>query len=272
MHPSFIGPSRGQWSGHKELELAKTVSGPASPPPVDREECVAELQIDLGSTSSQSGSVSPMSVPVVVREGGAMPHLQNDPEKDGDMMFHEDIRLDSPQFMKPLYVTESLTLPVNESIEDSQQPEKLTTSKAEAETTVDAYVPRRKDDALGPQISVLVEKDVTECAEFSFGDDEKEEEEEEEEEEGRDLEEDSDTDIDLEDSVEREEGSSNDREPPSSLPLHLESRLSPLGQHYLIDHPSEVEEVDFAAPRNKHKVCVHPMPGGGGEGLAVVLP
>lgn len=250
MHPSVFGLSREQWTDHKELELAgitKPTSAAVVSPPGVREECVAELQIDLGSTSSQSGSVSPMSVPVVVRDSGtdleqALPQLQRDLEKDGDMVFLEASRLKSPHFMEPLYVTESAALHVGDSNDDLLQPKKLATSKAEA---------RLKDDAFGPQTSVPLEDGVTECAVLSFSDDEGDKEDK-----ARDPEQDSDTDIDLEHegSVEEEEAT-NDHPPPSSLPLNLEDRLSPLGQHFLIDHPTEAEEVDFAAPCNRGKVC-----------------
>lgn len=261
MHPSFLGLSREQWAGHKELELAGTDKPTSDPSPAgdrDREECVAELQIDIGSASSQSGSVSPMSVPVVMREGrlgldqALPPHLQRDPEKDGDMMFHDAFSFDSPQFMKPLYVTESLALRMDESTEDSQQYESRTTSRPEVETFAEgAYVLKHENDALGPVHTLLpLEEEVTECAEVSFSDSEGGEEE------TRDPEEDSDTDSDLEeeDSAEEREMPSNDRQVPSSLPLQLDTCLLPLGQHYLLDHPSEVEEVDFAAPCKKHKV------------------
>ena len=241
MHPSIFGLSREQWTDHKELEvvgITKPASAAVLSPPRVREECVAELQIDLGSTSSQSGSVSPMSVPVVVRDSGtdleqALPQLQKDLETDGDTVFHEASRLKSSHFMKPLYVTESAALHVEDSNEDVQQPEKLT-------------------NAFGSQTSVPPEDGVTECAELSFSDDEGDKEDK-----AWDPEQDSDTDIDLEHegSVEEEEATDNDHRPPLSLPLHLEASLSPPGQHHQIDHPAEVEEVDFAAPRNRGKVC-----------------
>ena len=273
MHPSFLGLSREQWSGHKELELTSTdkpTSGPS--PPGDREECVAELQIDIGSASSQSGSVSPMSVPVVTREGRAgldqsLPHLQRDPEKDGDTMFHEPFSFDSPQFLKPLYVTESVALDMDESTEDSQQQERLATSRPEVETFAEgAYELKHENYALGPvPILLPLEEEVTECAELSFSDTEGGEEE------TRDPEDDSDTDMDLEeeDTVEEKKMANNERPVPSSLPLQLEACLSPLGQHYLLDHPSEVEEVDFAAPCKKHKVSA-PKADRGGDYTALM--
>ena len=274
MHPSFLGLSREQWSGQKELELAGTDKPASDPsPPGDREECVAELQIDIGSASSQSGSVSPMSVPVVTRESRAgldqsLPHLQRDPEKDGDTMFHEAFSFDSSQFMKPLYVTESVALCMDESTEDSQQQERLTTSRPEVETFAeDPYVLKHENDALGPAPILLpLEEEVTECAELSFSDAEGGEEE------TRDPEDDSDTDIDLEeeDSVEEKEVPNNDRPVPSSLPLQPEACLSPLGQHYLLDHPSEVEEADFAAPCKKHKVSA-PKADWGGRGCTALM-
>ena len=125
-----------------------------------------------------------MPVPVVTRESRAgldqsLPHLQRDPEKDSDTMFHEVFSFDDPQFMKPLYVTKSVALCMDESTEDSQQQERLTTSRPEVETFAEgAYVLKHENDALGPVQTLLpLEEEVTECAELSFSDAEGGEEE-----------------------------------------------------------------------------------------------
>lgn len=221
------------------------------------------MQIDLGSTSSQSGSVSPMSVPVTVREGGAeleqaLPQL------------HDANKFESPQFTKHVHATESSALLMDDSDKDAQQAVTLATSRAESQTlemVEEDHELKLDVDTFGPPMPVPIADEVTESAEVSFSDDDRGEEgfdgEEEKnssarEEVERDTQEDSDTDIDLQDTdddSEEEKEDEIDRPPPSSLPLHPEPRFTPLGTHLIIDNPNDMEEVEFVAPGNKDKVC-----------------